>query len=355
MKFETIASVFNFLVLFSNVYCEKKLPMNDYQRIDLTHTVTMESSRKIGCTIRNQKDPYQFHCAFSTEPEEKREFSVYFYSPDGSQELMVSCTRNKTDDCLLIQKEGLTATEDYITVSETFPKQAGRFVCQNGGPPSDQFPCLYSGNSVKPEGIIENGSNSSLVPENLTTEDNNLAVILSSVFGVVILLQFLVIAFLLVKNYKSKKGREAPDSPTVKFIKDVCTAAIPLLVDENKASSINQNAIDEKTNGLNGKGDKHYDLSHLTGKCISNKNDKDHEISEDPALEKTSCVSVNKCVPENNNNASNKNRDCFETPSNHLGSDHGEPHECSKKIDEYTGLTSVRVCDSEKNGEALEL
>lgn len=40
---------------------------------------------KIGCIIRNQKDPYQFQCVFSHDPKDRRDFSVYFNHFDGKQ------------------------------------------------------------------------------------------------------------------------------------------------------------------------------------------------------------------------------------------------------------------------------
>lgn len=57
---------------------------------------------------------------------------------------MVSCIYNETYECIFAH-EGLSLTDDYITVSETFSKQNGSFVCRNGGPPMEQFACLYSG------------------------------------------------------------------------------------------------------------------------------------------------------------------------------------------------------------------
>lgn len=48
----------------------------------------MYTAGKIGCIIRNEKDPYQMQCVVSTDPGEKRDFSVYFHSPDGKQGIL---------------------------------------------------------------------------------------------------------------------------------------------------------------------------------------------------------------------------------------------------------------------------
>ncbi|XP_025103355.1 uncharacterized protein LOC112569683 [Pomacea canaliculata] len=216
---------------------------------------TRESSPKIGCTIRNQKDPYQIQCAFSTDPEDKRDFSVYFYYPDGRQELMVRCTHNEGYDCA-VAHEGLTITEDLIiSVSETFSEQNGSFVCRNGGLPLDDFPCFYSGNSVKPQvsyGIEENGSNTLDKPEDCGTKD--LAVTIGAVLGVVVLIQFLVIGFLLFKQYtlkkrvnkyKSRKETESFIVPEQNVHCVVPTVSIKDYVSENENESSEKKQINE--------------------------------------------------------------------------------------------------------------
>ncbi|XP_025099921.1 uncharacterized protein LOC112567442 isoform X2 [Pomacea canaliculata] len=116
----------------------------------------------------------------------------------------------------------------------------GSFVCRNGGLPLEQFPCFYSGNSVKPEvkcGMTDIASNTLHNPEDFRTEDNDLAVIIGAALGVVIVIQALAICFLLFQKYKSKTGHESIDW----YIPETTDLFAPVLIkrlsgNENEAS-----------------------------------------------------------------------------------------------------------------------
>ncbi|PVD27219.1 hypothetical protein C0Q70_12374 [Pomacea canaliculata] len=203
----------------------------------------MGSLSKIGCIIRNQKDPYQFQCVFSHDPKDRRDFSVYFNHFDGKQDLMVRCAHNEGYECT-VRNQALGVTEDYISVSEAFSEQNGSFVCRNGGPPLEKFPCFYSGNSIKTKvkyGTTENGSGTFLKPEDYGAKDNNNEVIIGASLGVVIIILCLVIFFLLYKMYRSEKRptrnkseREKPSSIDDKSL--VATSAPLLGTHQNEES-----------------------------------------------------------------------------------------------------------------------
>ncbi|XP_025102515.1 uncharacterized protein LOC112569072 isoform X2 [Pomacea canaliculata] len=170
----------------------------------------------MGCLMKKPNDPFEVQCLF---PEHTEEFSLYFHSSGGQQELIADCVYKEKHDCYFTES-GFNMTHDddnvlTIAVADTIWKQTGRFLCQKGGQllnVSCQFPSEHfiSGNSTTSEdGLItrENFTlNNSLISQaSKSMADNNPGVIGTYIGVAVSIMLILVITVLLLKKYNSKK------------------------------------------------------------------------------------------------------------------------------------------------------
>ncbi|PVD27217.1 hypothetical protein C0Q70_12372 [Pomacea canaliculata] len=89
----------------------------------------------MSCVIKNSETPFEIQCLFPEAAADKKDFSVYFYSFIGSQDLMITCTYLETYSCI-INEEGFIVRAHpsmaNITVPDSIATRNGTFACQRG-------------------------------------------------------------------------------------------------------------------------------------------------------------------------------------------------------------------------------
>ncbi|XP_025103356.1 uncharacterized protein LOC112569684 [Pomacea canaliculata] len=178
----------------------------------------------MGCVIKNPKNPYEFQCLFLKNNED---FSLYFHSLSGQQELIADCVYKERHECFFT-KEGFNMTIDdghvpTIVVSDTIWIQTGRFLCQKGGqllndpcpfpPPSSSTTSEGVLNTARDENFSLNNSSKSEINSSTPGEDNNAIAIIGAAIGaavLILIILILVISILLLKKYKFKKSPRCP-------------------------------------------------------------------------------------------------------------------------------------------------
>ncbi|XP_025101055.1 uncharacterized protein LOC112568143 [Pomacea canaliculata] len=206
----------------------------------------------MSCEIRNEECPVQIHCLFPTAADtDTRPFSLYFYSSQGSQELVLGCAYKENHTCF--HQEGFEITHkgfNYatITVPDTFATSNGSFVCKKG------YIDTLKNCSYHPSEICNTTSiwNTTGIGLGTTTKGINPTVLVGVILGLIVVMSIIIFCWV-SKTYRcygcSKKSPiytvPPPVFPSEEYNK-------PCLEKENTGNHVNQTTTDPASSSLNG-------------------------------------------------------------------------------------------------------
>ncbi|XP_025100881.1 uncharacterized protein LOC112568072 isoform X2 [Pomacea canaliculata] len=216
----------------------------------------------MSCEVRNEKCPFQIQCLFPTNADDKRPFTLYFYSSQGSQERVLGCAYNGNHTCF--HKNGFEIThkgfnDATITVPDTFATSNGSFVCKKG------YIDTFKNCSYHPSEICNTiSSTESGIGLETTTKDVSPAVLAGVILGLItVIALIIVIVCLLLRKYRPKSYGRSKKSP-------IYTVATPVIVSDeyNKVflwkenNHVNQLTTDPASPSFNGGIVETKDLLH---------------------------------------------------------------------------------------------